>query len=133
DPYINKSQIPDYIILKSLNEIYQCSDILSLHLPLLDNTRNLIDGSVFEKMKPSAILINTARGGLIDEESLYIALTNHKIAFISEDIELKERSEKIKNLKNYSITPHAASFTDEADHNTMKISIKNVLQELEKE
>ncbi|HEB1329183.1 TPA: phosphoglycerate dehydrogenase, partial [Escherichia albertii] len=66
-------------------------------------------------------------------ESLYIALTNHKIAFISEDIELKERSEKIKNLKNYSITPHAASFTDEADHNTMKISIKNVLQELEKE
>ncbi|MEK0044534.1 phosphoglycerate dehydrogenase [Escherichia albertii] len=133
DPYINKSQIPDYIIPKSLDEIYQCSDILSLHLPLLDNTRNLIDGSVFEKMKPSAILINTARGGLIDEESLYIALTNHKIAFISEDIELKERSEKIKNLKNYSITPHAASFTDEADHNTMKISIKNVLQELEKE
>lgn len=45
----------------------------------------------------------------------------------------RERSKELTELKNYSITPHAASFTDEADHNTMQISIKNVLQELEKE
>ncbi|ETD65437.1 NAD(P)-dependent oxidoreductase, partial [Escherichia coli] len=122
-----------YIELKSLDDIYHHSDILSLHLPLLDNTRNLINETVFDKIKPSAILINTARGGLVDEESLYSALINQKIAFASEDIELKERSAKIKELKNYSITPHAASFTNEAEHNTMQISIKNVLQELEKE
>lgn len=84
-------------------------------------------------MKSSAILINTARGGLVDEKSLYAALSNQKIAFASEDIELRERSKELTELKNYSITPHAASFTDEADHNTMQISIKNVLQELEKE
>ena len=133
DPYLDKNKVPSYIELKSLDDIYHHSDILSLHLPLLDNTRNLINETVFDKIKPSAILINTARGGLVDEESLYSALINQKIAFASEDIELKERSAKIKELKNYSITPHAASFTNEAEHNTMQISIKNVLQELEKE
>ncbi|MED0061951.1 phosphoglycerate dehydrogenase [Escherichia marmotae] len=133
DPYLDKNKVPSYIELKSLDDIYHHSDILSLHLPLLNNTRNLINETVFDKIKPSAILINTARGGLVDEESLYSALINQKIAFASEDIELKERSAKIKELKNYSITPHAASFTNEAEHNTMQISIKNVLQELEKE
>ncbi|WP_105263310.1 MULTISPECIES: phosphoglycerate dehydrogenase [unclassified Escherichia] len=133
DPYLDKNKVPSYIELKSLDDIYHHSDILSLHLPLLDNTRNLINETVFDKIKPSAILINTARGGLVDEESLYSALINQKIAFASEDIELKECSAKIKELKNYSITPHAASFTNEAEHNTMQISIKNVLQELEKE
>ncbi|HFL8655651.1 TPA: phosphoglycerate dehydrogenase [Escherichia coli] len=133
DPHIDKSKVPSYIELKSPDEIYQYSDVISLHLPLLDSTRNIINDSVFEKMKSSAILINTARGGLVDEKSLYTALSNQKIAFASEDIELRERSKELTELKNYSITPHAASFTDETDHNTMQISIKNVLQELEKE
>ena len=92
----------------------------------------MIDQHAFEKMKPSAILINTARGGLIDEDSLYNALITHKISFASEDIELKERKEATKQLMNYSITPHAASFTQEADLNTIQISIKNVTNELEK-
>ncbi|MDM3444142.1 phosphoglycerate dehydrogenase [Citrobacter sp. Cb009] len=132
DPYINQSQVFPYINFKELDEVYQLSDVISLHLPLLDSTRHMIDQHAFEKMKPSAILINTARGGLIDEDSLYNALITHKISFASEDIELKERKEATKQLINYSITPHAASFTQEADLNTIQISIKNVTNELEK-
>lgn len=60
DPHIDKSRVPSYIELKSPDKIYQYSDIISLHLPLLDSTRNIINDSVFEKMKSSAILINTA-------------------------------------------------------------------------
>ncbi len=60
DPHIDKSKVPSYIELKSPDEIYQYSDVISLHLPLLDSTRNIINDSVFEKMKSSAILINTA-------------------------------------------------------------------------
>lgn len=57
DPYINQSQVFPYINFKELDEVYQLSDVISLHLPLLDSTRHMIDQHAFEKMKPSAILI----------------------------------------------------------------------------
>ena len=131
DPYINKDTLREYIDLVPFDEIVKTADYISLHLPLEDSTRYMFNDNVFSKMKSTAIIINTARAGLIDCDSLYKALTNGNIAFAAEDVELKERTKKIIELDNYIILPHAASFTKEADENTINITVKNVLEVLE--
>ncbi|MEG0360401.1 MAG: phosphoglycerate dehydrogenase [Longicatena sp.] len=131
DPYVKEEELPHYIELKNFEEVVKKSDYLSIHLPLLKTTEKMINAEVFEMMKSSAVLINTARGGLVDNNSLYKALTEKQIAFAAEDIEVKERTKEIVLLRNYIVTPHAASFTSEADGNTIRISVKNVLENIE--
>lgn len=71
-------------------------------------------------MRTGAIIVNTARGGLIDEDALYENLLSGHLGFVSEDIELKERSDELITLPTYNITPHSASFTKEADQKRCK-------------
>ncbi len=130
DPYVMQSD-SELIELVSQNRLIQESDYISLHIPLTENTAGIINKSVFDRMKESAILINSARAGLVENKALYQALTEGKIRYVIEDVELKERDKAIIDLPNYSITPHAASFTVESDNNTMKIAVDNVLKVLE--
>ena len=131
DPYISQQQVEDYVTMKSFEEVLEQSDIITLHLPLLESTKNIINDKSISKMKDGVIIINTARGGLIDSKALFNALQTAKLSFVSEDVELKERSEELKQMERYNITPHAASFTLEADQNTMQVAVQNIIDNLE--
>ena len=100
-------------------EVLRRSDIVSLHCPLNDETRGLIGGAEFQMMKRSALLINTARGGLVDEEALVEALRTGLIAGAGFDVLTKEPPRSGNpllelNLPNFILTPHIAWASREA-------------------
>lgn len=96
------------------------SDVLSLHCPLTDRTQNLMNAEAFTKMKNTAILINVARGPVVDEQALYNALTSGQIAAAGVDVLVKEPIaaenplSKIKDSTKLLITPHMAWASREA-------------------
>ncbi|MBA2350524.1 MAG: D-2-hydroxyacid dehydrogenase [Burkholderiales bacterium] len=102
-----------------LDEVLARSDVISLHMPLLASTRNLIGDAQFRKMKRSAILINTARGGLVDELALVKALKEGLIAGAGFDVLTKEPPKEGNPLldlrhPNFILTPHVAWASDGA-------------------
>jgi glycerate dehydrogenase len=97
----------------SVDELLETSDVLSLHAPLNDKTRNIIGAAELKRMKPSAILINTARGGLVDENALAEALVCNTIAGAGFDVLTQEpppEDNVLLNLRlpNFLLTPHSA-------------------------
>ena len=99
----------------SHDTLYKTSDVISLHCPLNSHTRQLINTDTLQLMKPSALLINTARGGLVNEVDLYIALLNKTIQGAALDvlaIEPPEPNNPLFNLDNCIITPHNAWLSD---------------------
>lgn len=108
------------------------SDILSLHCPLSDRTRNLIDKAALDKMKKTAILINVARGPVVNTQDLYQALTEDKIAAAGLDVLEKEPMEttnplaKIKDSTKLIITPHMSWATVESRTRVVAEVAKNI-------
>ena len=98
------------------NEIFEKSDFISLHTPLTSLTKNMITMDVFKKMKPSSFLINTARGGIVNEEDLKYALMNGIIAGAAFDVFEQEPPEDLDllNLDNFICTPHIGGNSMEA-------------------
>jgi D-3-phosphoglycerate dehydrogenase len=95
--------------------LYRESDILTVHLPLNDQTRHIIDASVFKAMKDTAILINTSRGPIVHEQELIEALKNKTIAGACLDVFDKEPlslNSPLRDLKNVLLTPHTAGMPD---------------------
>ncbi len=95
------------------NEVLERSDAITLHLPLNDATRNMIGEAEFQRMKQSVLLINTARGGLVDEKALHHALTSGRIAGAGFDVLSKEPPLEGNplleiDLPNFILTPHIA-------------------------
>ncbi len=100
------------IIKSSKKKIYQQSDIISLHIPLTKKTSNLITKKEFKLFKKNSILINTSRGGIVNENDLYLALKNKKLFSAAMDVFASEPYHgKLKNIKNCLLTPHMASMT----------------------
>ncbi len=96
------------------DELLRTSDIVSLHVPLDDSTRNLIDGRALGLMKREAIIVNTCRGPVIDENALYDALKNNRIAGAGLDVMVEEppkENHPIFSLPNVTLTPHSAGPT----------------------
>ncbi len=108
------------------------SDILSLHCPLSDKTKGIMNLDAFRKMKESAILVNVARGPVVNEEDLYIALTENMIAGAGLDVLEKEPMDKtnplgkIKDSEKLIITPHMAWASVEARTRCMEEVYKNI-------
>jgi glycerate dehydrogenase len=105
--------------LVDLDTIYRESDVITLHTPLTPETKNMIGAAELEKMKPTAILINTARGGLVDEEALAKALTDGVIGGAGFDVLTKEPPKEGNvlldlRLPNFILTPHVAWASVEA-------------------
>ena len=101
---------------ESVEEVLTRSDVVSIHVPLVDATRHLIDAERLRLMKPTAYLINTARGPIIDEQALVEALQSGVIRGAGLDVFENEPAlaEGLSTLENVVITPHIASATDEA-------------------
>jgi phosphoglycerate dehydrogenase-like enzyme len=117
----------------SLDDLLAGSDIVSLHLPAAPETKKMINGRTLGLMKPNAILINTSRGELVDEDALYEALTTGRIAGAAQDVfssEPPEEGEKLLKLGNFVLTPHLGAYTGEAIEKMALVSTKNLLEML---
>ncbi|MGG7214879.1 phosphoglycerate dehydrogenase [Clostridium nigeriense] len=118
---------------KSLEEIICESDYISLHVPLVDSTKNMISTEEFKKMKNTACLINAARGGVVDEEALYKALVNKEIRSAYFDVyscEPPTADDKLLQLDNFLLTPHTAARTIESEKRTCKMSSEIIMENL---
>src|SRR5260370_14778670 len=102
--------------LVSLKEVLERSDFVTLHVPLVDANHNLIGAPEIALMKPSARLINTARGGVVDENALYQALTSGRLAAAASDVFQSEPpgANPLLGLSNFVATPHIGASTAEA-------------------
>ncbi|MBI2939182.1 MAG: C-terminal binding protein [Chloroflexi bacterium] len=101
-----------------LDTLFRTADVISLHCPLTDQTRALIDARTLAMMKSTAILINTSRGGLVDEVALYEALTTRQIAGAGLDVRVAEPpavGDRLAQLDNVVSTPHAGYYSAVAD------------------
>jgi phosphoglycerate dehydrogenase-like enzyme len=100
----------------SLPELLQTADFVSIHCPLNESTRGLIGAAELKLMKPDAWLINTARGGIIDEDALYAALKSQQIAGAALDcfaIEPVTQPSRFRDLDNVLLAPHSIAWTEE--------------------
>lgn len=105
-----------YSKVNGLDALLQASDVVSLHLPLRDSTRNLIGRRELSLMKPTAVLINTGRGPTLDEDALVEALRDKRIAGAGLDVFMREplpAGHPLLALDNVVLSPHTASSTDE--------------------
>ena len=132
DPYIK--EINDKEIdakLSGLNEIYEKSDIVSIHLPLTDETKNMINKSSFSQMKNNPIIINTSRGGIINESDLINAYHENIISGFALDVFENEPIEsefynKIKPGMNCILTPHISGVTTESNIRVSNFIVKKI-------
>ncbi len=112
DPHSKPSGIGKAV---NLDELFSSSDFISLHVPLTPETKGLVNGPAFSKMKKTAVLVNTARGGLVDEEALCSALKEGHIAGACLDVYPQEPYEgKLCELDNVLLSPHIGGSTKEA-------------------
>jgi len=112
-----------------LDEIYRISDVVSLHLRLSPRTEGFVNAAQFARMKPGAILINTARGAIVHEEALLDALSTGRISGAGLDVFATEplpRHHPLTLLGNVVLTPHCAGITPEALEAGLRMAVDNI-------
>ena len=129
--YTSKDQkdLPQGVKKATLDELFAESDVISLHCPLTPDTKELVNANRLKTMKPNAILINTGRGPLVNEQDLADALNEGRIAGAGLDVLSVEPSvagNPLLSAKNCFITPHIAWATKEARTRLMDIAINNL-------
>lgn len=129
--YTSKPQfvLPQGIRKMGLDELFSESDVVSLHCPLTPETENMVNASRLKTMKPTAILINTGRGPLVNEQDLANALNNDVIAAAGLDVlstEPPSKNNPLLSAKNCFITPHIAWATYEARVRLMNMAVNNL-------
>ncbi len=131
----NEQLEKDYgaIFYSTVEEVLKISDIVSINVPLLDSTHHLINSERLKLMKPSAYIINTSRGAVINEVALVEALENKVIRGAGLDVfEFEPKLARgLTKLPNVVLTPHIASATDEARHEMTRLSTDNIIDCLE--
>jgi len=135
DPYMDVQYAKESGVSScSLEQVIKDSDFISLHLPLLDSTANIIGKENIAVMHPGAIIINTARGGLIDEAALFDALQSGHLGGAALDAYEKEPPDvslPLYQLPNVVTTPHTGAHTAEASLNMATMAVDNLISVLE--
>ena len=136
DPYLPKDN-PAWDGVKNCttDELLGTADIISLHVPLTKETADMIDSDAIAKMKPGTILINTARGGIIDEAALVSALKSGKLGGAALDVFATEpltaqAGAKFTDTPNLILTPHIAGVTFEGNTRVSFVTVENVIRVL---
>ena len=113
-----------------LDTLLASADYVSLHVPLLDSTKHMINSTKMESMKNTARIINTSRGGVIDEEALYDALKNGQLGGAALDVFEVEpaTSNKLATLPNFISTPHMGAQTKEAQSLAANVIAEKIIQ-----
>ncbi|MEA5076995.1 MAG: phosphoglycerate dehydrogenase [Anaerolineaceae bacterium] len=136
DPYAS-AEVADSFGVKLIpfEELISTSDFVSLHAPLTEETKTMFSTKQFEQMKPTSYLINTARGGLIDEQALFEALSNGKISGAGLDVFVEEplKNSRLIELKNVVLTAHTGTHTKESIERMGMMAVENVLRVLNDE
>ncbi len=119
DPYVSAEEMKGEGVepVDSIDEIFRSADFISIHVPLDEYTVNLVNKELISLMKPTAFLINIARGGIVNEDDLYKALKSKTIAGAAVDVYEKEPpspKHPLFELDNIIVTPHMAAMTDGA-------------------
>ena len=121
--------LPAGIEKASLEELLATSDVVSLHCPLTDSTRRMMNGETLRLMKPTAILINTGRGPLVDDQAIAEALEEGRLAAFCADVLTEEppkADHPLQKQPNAFITPHIAWATKEARSRLIQVATDNV-------
>ncbi len=125
----SKDVVPAGVEKACLDELLAAADVLSLHCPLTANTRHLMNAETLRQMKPTAILINTGRGPLVDDEAVADALAEGRLAAFCADVLTEEppkRDNPLLRQPNAFITPHIAWATKEARWRLVRVATDNV-------
>lgn len=135
DPYVKETDMNVKIV--DLETIYKESDYITIHVPLTPETKNLINKDTIAKMKDGVIIINAARGGIIDEAALYEALTSGKIYAAGLDVfevepPTDELRQKLLALPNVVATPHVGASTFEAQERVGMLLVDRLIKEISK-
>lgn len=133
DPFINEAYAKEHnITVATFDEVIRNSDVISLHLPLTNETKHLIDKNAIHQMKPGAIIINTSRGGIIDEAAAYEALKDNRLGGLGLDaFEVEPPKESpLFELDNVVVTPHTGAHTKEATDNMGDLAVDNLINVL---
>lgn len=131
DPFLTEKDLKEKNIHKcSLNDVLSKSDIISLHLPLNPETKNLINNKRLSIIKKGAYIINTSRGGIINENDLLLAIKNKLIAGAALDVFENEPdfNHEFLKLPNIILTPHIGGFSHEADQAMATQVVENFLK-----
>ena len=132
DPYIEETVFTRHgVEPASFDQVLSESDFLSIHTPLVESTHHLIGERALKLMKPTAILINTSRGGVIDEPALARALASGQIAAAGLDVmeqQPPDPANPLLQLDNVVLTPHIAAFSDRFWHDYWTHSIRTIIE-----
>lgn len=138
DPFVKEvpEEFNDYVKLVDFDTVVKMSDIISIHVPLTDETRNLFDKKTIYKMKKEAYLINTGRGGIINEADLYECMKAGHLGGAALDVvevEPIENNNPLLTLENVVITPHMGMYSVEAISAVSIVCAQNVVKKLQGE
>jgi D-3-phosphoglycerate dehydrogenase / 2-oxoglutarate reductase len=134
DPYASKA--PAGVTLADLDRVIADSDVLSLNCPLTADNRNMIDSGALTRMKQGAILVNTARGGLVDEQALLESVRSGKLRAVGLDsfrVEPMTAPHAFHGVDNIILTPHTGGVTSDAYVSMGVAAARNILAVLESE
>lgn len=133
DPYINSAYCSENDIkVCTFNEVISEAEVISLHLPLTDETKHIINAEMFGKMKKGTILINASRGGIIDEDAAYDALKSGTLGGLGLDAYETEppKGSRLFEFDNVVATPHTGAHTREATQKMAELSVQNLVDVL---
>lgn len=135
DKFVFEEDMVKYgVVPKSFDEILAGADYISVHAPLTEETHHMFHREVFKKMKPSAALINVARGALVKEEDLIWALANGEIAFAALDVLENEPPQEdcpLLHMDNVIVTPHTAWYSTESQKKLQSTVAEDVVRVLQ--
>lgn len=129
DEYPNKALESDTLRYVTLDELYANADVISLHCPLFENNRGMINQAAIAKMKPGVLILNTSRGPLINEADLVEGLKSGRVAGAAVDVlssEPPQADNPLLSAPNCLVTPHIAWATKEARSRLMNIAVENL-------
>ena len=132
DPFVTEvpEEFKEYVELVDLDTVITGSDIISIHVPLNDSTRNMIAADEIAKMKDGVIIVNTSRGGILNEDALYDGLVSGKVMSAGLDVletEPMDPDNKLAKLDNCTITPHMGMYSFEAINAVSTIAAQKVV------
>jgi D-3-phosphoglycerate dehydrogenase len=133
DPYVSIDEMTPYDVEKvSFEALLAESDIISAHAPLTDETEYLIDADAFDSLESGSIVINTARGGIIDSDALYEALTDGTVAAAGLDVQEQEPLDEspLFDLQNVILTPYTAWYSEESRRELARSVTNDVVEVL---